>query len=78
MATSEQLLPSALKLKMRVVGYDPYLSPENAKRLGIEKLELDDLLKRADFITLHTPLTDATRKIISADALNKTKKGPHN
>jgi D-3-phosphoglycerate dehydrogenase len=62
-------------LKMRVVGYDPYLSPENAKRLGIEKLELDDLLKRADFITLHTPLTDATRKIICADALNKTKKG---
>ena len=62
-------------LKMRVVGYDPYLSPENAKRLGIEKLELDDLLTRADFITLHTPLTDATRKIICADALNKTKKG---
>ena len=62
-------------LKMRVVGYDPYLSPENAKRLGIEKLELDDLLKRADFITLHTPLTDATRNIVGADALNKTKKG---
>ena len=49
-------------LKMRVVGYDPYLSLENTKRLGIEKLELDDLLKRSDFITLHTPLTDATRK----------------
>ena len=62
-------------LKMRVVGHDPYLSPENAKRLGIEKLELDDLLKRADFITLHTPLTDATRNIVGADALNKTKKG---
>ncbi len=62
-------------LKMRVVGYDPYLSSENAKRLGIEKLELDALLARADFITLHTPLTDATRNIISADALNKTKKG---
>ena len=62
-------------LKMRVIGYDPYLSPENATRLGIEKLELDELLARADFITLHTPLTDATRNIISADALNKTKKG---
>ena len=62
-------------LKMRVVGYDPYLSSENAKRLGIEKLELDDLLARADFITLHTPLTDATRNIVSADALNKTKRG---
>ena len=62
-------------LKMRVVGYDPYLSPKKATRLGIEKLELDELLARADFITLHTPLTDATRNIISADALNKTKKG---
>ncbi|MDA8723625.1 phosphoglycerate dehydrogenase [Alphaproteobacteria bacterium] len=62
-------------LKMRVIGYDPYLSPENATRLGIEKLELDELLARADFITLHTPLTDATRNIISADALNKTKNG---
>ena len=62
-------------LKMRVVGYDPYLSPENAKRLGIEKLDLNDLLRRADFITLHTPLTDSTRNIVSADALSKTKKG---
>ena len=62
-------------LKMRVVGYDPYLSPENATRLGIEKFELDELLAQADFITLHTPLTDTTRNIISADALNKTKKG---
>ena len=62
-------------LKMRVVGYDPFLSLENATRLGIEKVELDELLTRADFITLHTPLTDATRNIISADAINKTKKG---
>ncbi|MEK9912182.1 MAG: phosphoglycerate dehydrogenase, partial [Candidatus Puniceispirillum sp.] len=62
-------------LKMRIVGYDPYLTPENATRLGIEKLDLDDLLARADFITLHTPLTEATRNIISADALNKTKPG---
>ena len=62
-------------LKMRVMGYDPYLTPENATRLGIEKVELDDLLAQADFITLHTPLTDGTRNIISADALNKTKKG---
>ena len=62
-------------LKMRVVGYDPFLSLENATKLGIEKIELDELLARADFITVHTPLTDATRNIISADALNKTKKG---
>ena len=62
-------------MKMRVLGYDPYLSDENAKMLGIEKVELNELFSRADFITIHTPLTDATRNIVSADALNKTKKG---
>lgn len=62
-------------LKMRVIGFDPYLTPENAKRTGIEKVDLDELLRRADFITLHTPLTDATRNIISADALNRSKAG---
>jgi len=62
-------------LKMHVVAYDPYLSPERAKELGVEKVELDDLLARADFITLHTPLTHETRNIISADAINKMKKG---
>lgn len=62
-------------LKMKVIGYDPYLTEERAISLGIEKTGLDDLLRRADFITLHTPLTDATHNIISADALNRTKKG---
>ena len=62
-------------LKMKVMGYDPFLTDERAKNLGIEKVELDELLEKADFITLHTPLTDATRNIISADALNRTKKG---
>ena len=62
-------------LKMRVIGFDPFLTEERAKTLGIEKVELDELLSRADFITLHTPLTDATRNVISADALHKTKKG---
>jgi D-3-phosphoglycerate dehydrogenase len=62
-------------LKMHVVAYDPYLSPERAKELGVEKVELNDLLGRADFITLHTPLTNETRNIISADAINKMKKG---
>ena len=55
-------------LKMRVISYDPYLSPERATELGIEKVELDDLFSRADFISLHTPLTDATRDIINAEA----------
>lgn len=62
-------------LKMRVIAYDPYLSPERASTLGIEKTELNDLLARADFISLHTPLTHETRNIISADAINRMKKG---
>ena len=65
----------ALGLKMKVIAYDPFLSPDRATDLGVEKVELDGLLKRADFITLHTPLTDKTRNIISADAINKMKKG---
>src|SRR5579862_399862 len=62
-------------LKMRVIAFDPYLSPERAKNLGIEKVELHDLLARADFVTLHTPLTAETRGIISADAIQRMKKG---
>ncbi|HVY84176.1 MAG TPA: phosphoglycerate dehydrogenase [Caulobacterales bacterium] len=65
----------ALGLKMKVVAYDPFLSPERAIELGVEKVELDDLLKRADFISLHTPLTDKTKNILSEEALAKTKKG---
>jgi D-3-phosphoglycerate dehydrogenase len=62
-------------LKMKVVAYDPFLSPERAVELGVEKAELDELLSRADFITLHTPLTDQTRGILSREALAKTKPG---
>ena len=62
-------------LKMKVIAYDPFLTPERAVELGVEKVELDDLLKRADFITLHTPLTDQTRNILSRENLAKTKKG---
>jgi len=65
----------ALGLKMKVLAYDPFLSPERAVELGVEKVELDDLFARADFITLHTPLTDATRNLIDAKALAKMKKG---
>ncbi|EKS29404.1 phosphoglycerate dehydrogenase [Afipia felis] len=65
----------ALGLKMKVIAFDPFLSPERAKDIGVEKVELEDLLKRADFITLHTPLTDKTRNILDATAINKTKKG---
>jgi D-3-phosphoglycerate dehydrogenase len=65
----------ALGLKMKVIAYDPFLSPERALDLGVEKVELDDLLKRADFITLHTPLTEKTKNVIDATAIAKTKKG---
>jgi D-3-phosphoglycerate dehydrogenase len=62
-------------LKMKVIAYDPFLSPERAIDLGVEKVELPELLKRADFITLHTPLTDKTKNIIDAKAIAATKKG---
>jgi D-3-phosphoglycerate dehydrogenase / 2-oxoglutarate reductase len=62
-------------LKMKVVAYDPFLTPERALDMGVEKVELDDLLARADFITLHTPLTEQTRNVLSAEALAKVKTG---
>ncbi|HZY50936.1 MAG TPA: phosphoglycerate dehydrogenase, partial [Devosia sp.] len=62
-------------LKMKVIAYDPFLTPERAQTLGVEKVELDELFKRADFITLHTPLIDATRNIINAGAIAKMKDG---
>src|SRR4029079_16548842 len=65
----------AVGLKMKVIAYDPFLSPERALDLGVEKVELDDLFKRADFVTLHTPLTDKTKNIVDAAALKKMKKG---
>ena len=62
-------------LKMKVAAYDPFLSPERAIELGVDKVELDELLARADFISLHTPLTDQTRGILSREALARTKPG---
>jgi D-3-phosphoglycerate dehydrogenase len=65
----------AIGLKMRVVAFDPYLTDARAIELGVEKVDLDVLLARADIITLHTPLTEQTKNILSAKALLKTKKG---
>jgi D-3-phosphoglycerate dehydrogenase len=65
----------AVGLRMRVIAFDPFLSPERARDIGVEKVELDELLKRADFITLHTPLTPQTRNIMNAENIAKTKKG---
>ena len=65
----------AIGLKMKVIAFDPFLSSERAVQLGVEKVELKELLGRADFITLHTPLTDKTRNIISREALAQCRKG---
>ena len=69
------VIDRAKGLRMKVIAFDPFLTPERAGDMGIEKVELDELLGRADFITLHTPLTDKTRNIIDAKALAKCKKG---
>ncbi|MFD1797033.1 phosphoglycerate dehydrogenase [Paracoccus aurantiacus] len=65
----------ALGLKMKVLAYDPFLSEERADQLGVKKVELDELLAKADFITMHVPLTDKTRNILSRENIAKTKKG---
>ena len=65
----------AIGLKMRVVAYDPFLTAERAMDLGVERVELDELFRRADFITLHTPLIEKTRNIIDSKAIAKMKTG---
>jgi D-3-phosphoglycerate dehydrogenase len=65
----------AIGLKMKVVAFDPFLSEERAVELGVRKVELDELLHAADFITLHTPLTDKTRNVLNADTLARAKPG---
>ncbi len=62
-------------LKMKVIAYDPFLSEDRADKLGVEKVDLDTLLGRADFVTLHVPVTDKTRDILSAEAIAKLKPG---
>jgi D-3-phosphoglycerate dehydrogenase / 2-oxoglutarate reductase len=67
----------AIGLKMRVVAFDPFLTQERAIELGVEKVDLDTLLERADIVTLHTPLTDQTRNILNRENLAKLKKGAY-
>ena len=69
------VIDRALGLRMKVLAYDPFLSEERATELGVKKVELDELLARADFITLHVPLTEKTRNILSRENLEKTKRG---
>ena len=66
----------ARNLKMKILAYDPFLSKDKSLEMGIEKVEdLENLLPKVDFITLHVPLTDMTRNILSRENLEKTKKG---
>ena len=69
------VIDRALGLKMKVLAYDPFLSEDRARELGVRKVELDELLAKSDFITLHVPLTDKTRNILSRENLARTKKG---
>ncbi|MEM8799605.1 MAG: phosphoglycerate dehydrogenase [Pseudomonadota bacterium] len=62
-------------LQMKVIAYDPFLTPDRALDLGVEKVSLEELLPRADFISLHTPLTDSTRNILGPKALATVKPG---
>ncbi len=65
----------ALGLKMKVLGYDPFLTPEVASQMGIELVDLPAIFKRSDYITVHVPLTDKTRNLINKDAFSQMKKG---
>ena len=65
----------ALGLKFKVIVFDPFLQNEKAKEMGIEKVELEELFKRSDFITIHTPLTEKTKNIINKNAFKIMKKG---
>ena len=65
----------ARALQMKVMAYDPFLGEEKAAEMGVKKVELDELLANADFITLHVPYTDQTANILSKENIAKTKKG---
>ena len=62
-------------LRMKVIAYDPFLTPDRAEDLGVDKVELDELLRRSDVITLHVPLTEQTRGMLDAAAFAKCRKG---
>jgi D-3-phosphoglycerate dehydrogenase len=70
-----QVAKRAQALQMNVIGYDPYLSDEKARELGIEKVSLEEIFARSDFITLHTPLTEDTRNLINKETIAKMKDG---
>ena len=65
----------ALGLRMKVLGYDPFIPAENAARMGVESVGLDDLYRRSDFITVHVPLIEDTRGLIDREAIAGMKDG---
>ncbi len=65
----------ALGLKMKVIAYDPFLNKKKAEEIGVEKVDLNTIFTKSDIISLHTPLTEETKNIISANAINSMKKG---
>ena len=68
----------AIGLKMKVIAFDPFLSHDRAAEIGVTKLDdLDELLAKADFITLHLPKTDKTANLLSAERIAKIKKGAY-
>jgi len=68
-----QVAKKAQGLEMVVIAYDPFLSDDRAKALGIEKVSLDELFSRSDFITIHTPLTPETKNLINSETIGKMK-----
>jgi len=71
----KQVAKRAMALEMNVIGYDPYLSEENAKEIGIEKVDLTSLFARSDIITIHTPITSETRNLINKNTIQIMKDG---
>ncbi len=64
----------ASAMEMKIIGYDPYISEEQAKRLGVELRDLEEIYRESDFITLHVPLTERTKHMISKEQLEQMKK----
>ncbi len=70
-----QVAKRAQGLAMNVIAYDPFLSEDKAKAMGVEKVDIKELFRRSDFITIHTPLTPETRNMINKETIKMMKLG---
>lgn len=70
-----QVAKRAQGLAMNVIAYDPFLSEDKAKAMGVEKVDLQELFRRSDFITIHTPLTPETKNMINKETIKMMKSG---